>query len=87
MSYEVCVENVYSSKRANLDGVPVLCVAGMFLKINDNTMSLKQKNCLFISWINYYFYSGGRINLKLFVLVYKARSVYRLNKSTFDNNM
>ena len=42
------VENVYSSKLANLDGVPVLCVAGICLKINDNKMPLKHKNCLLL---------------------------------------
>lgn len=45
------VGNVYSSKLANPDGVPVLYVAEMRFKINDNTMSLKHKNCLLISCI------------------------------------
>ena len=39
----MCVENVYSSKLANLDGVSVLCVAGMGLKINDNTFHKTQE--------------------------------------------
>ena len=39
----MCVENLYSSKLANLDGVPVLCVAGMRLKIEDNTVHKTQE--------------------------------------------
>lgn len=38
----MCVEKVYSSKPANLDGVPVLCVAGIRLKINENTIHKTQ---------------------------------------------